>query len=59
MTARPSVWVSRPTFPDIVARLEPHFDVVAEPREIMFSAAELAANISYKLSRLVPDEGLG
>jgi len=46
MTAKPRVWVSRPTFPDIVARLDPHFEVMAEPREIMFSSAELAAKIS-------------
>jgi gluconate 2-dehydrogenase len=46
MTAKPRVWVSRPTFPDIVARLDPYFDVVAEPREIMFSPAELAAKIA-------------
>lgn len=46
MTGKPKVWVSRPTFPDIVARLEPHFAVTAEPAERVFTSAELAARIA-------------
>ena len=37
MTDKPRVWVSRPTFPGIVARLEPHFEVTVEPEERKFS----------------------
>ena len=44
--AKPSVWVSRPTFPDVVARLEPHFHVSAEPEETKFSSAELAVKLA-------------
>ncbi|MBQ4853298.1 D-glycerate dehydrogenase [Rhodanobacter sp. B2A1Ga4] len=46
MTSKPRVWISRPTFPDIVARLEPHFEVTAEPEERKFSPAELAAKLA-------------
>lgn len=40
------VWVSRPTFDDVTARLRPHFDVLAEPEERKFSPAELAAKLA-------------
>ena len=43
MSTKPSVWVSRPTFSDITARLEPYFEVVVEPEETSFSATELAS----------------
>ncbi|WP_266168980.1 2-hydroxyacid dehydrogenase [Dyella subtropica] len=33
MTAKPKVWVSRPLFPDVLARLSEHFDVQAEAIE--------------------------
>jgi glyoxylate/hydroxypyruvate/2-ketogluconate reductase len=46
MADRPKVWVSRPTFPDIVARLDDHFEVTSEPEEIKFSPAELAAKLA-------------
>jgi gluconate 2-dehydrogenase len=46
MTGKPRVWISRPTFPDVVARLEPHFEVTAEPQETVFSAGELAAKLA-------------
>jgi len=46
MTDRPRVWVSRPTFPDIIARLDEHFEVTAEADEIKFSPAELAAKMA-------------
>jgi gluconate 2-dehydrogenase len=46
MTGKPRVWISRPTFPDIIARLEPHFEVVAEPAEAVFSATELAGKLA-------------
>jgi gluconate 2-dehydrogenase len=46
MTERLRVWISRPTFPDIVARLEPHFTVSAEAEERKFSSPELAAKLA-------------
>ncbi|MEP7184245.1 MAG: D-glycerate dehydrogenase [Rhodanobacter sp.] len=46
MSTKPSVWVSRPTFPEITARLEPHFEVVVEHAEVAFSPAELAAKLA-------------
>ncbi|OOG56793.1 D-glycerate dehydrogenase [Rhodanobacter sp. C03] len=45
MTDKPRVWVSRPTFPDIVAGLDEHFEVTCEPEEIKFSPAELAVKL--------------
>jgi gluconate 2-dehydrogenase len=44
--SKPYVWVSRPTFPDVIARLEPHFRVSAEPVEAKFAPAELAAKLA-------------
>jgi glyoxylate/hydroxypyruvate/2-ketogluconate reductase len=46
MADRPKVWVSRPTFPDIIARLDEHFEVTSELEEIKFSPAELAAKLA-------------
>ena len=46
MTGKPRVWISRPTFPDVVARLEPHFEVAAEAEETVFSGAELASRLA-------------
>ncbi|MGN6281078.1 2-hydroxyacid dehydrogenase [Frateuria sp.] len=46
MTGKPRVWISRPTFPDIVARLEPHFEVAAETEERMFAPADLASRLA-------------
>jgi gluconate 2-dehydrogenase len=46
MTGKPRVWISRPTFPDIVARLEPHFEVVAETEELVFAPAVLARTLA-------------
>lgn len=46
MSRKRSVWVSRPTFADITARLEPCFELVVEPEETVFSAAALAAKIA-------------
>lgn len=40
------VWVSRPTFDDEIARLQPRFEVRAEPAETKFSAAEVAAKLA-------------
>ncbi|MEO7051695.1 MAG: D-glycerate dehydrogenase [Rhodanobacter sp.] len=45
MSDKPSVWISRPTFADIVARLEPHFTVSAEPEERKLESDELAARL--------------
>src|SRR6185437_9677097 len=46
MPTRPRVWVSRPTFDDVIARLEPHFEVTAEPKETKFGPTELAAKLA-------------
>lgn len=53
MTDKPRVWVSRPTFPDIIARLDEHFEVTSEPVEIKFSAAELAARLAGQDAAIV------
>jgi gluconate 2-dehydrogenase len=46
MTAKPRVWVSRPTWPDIVARLHEHFLVDEEPTERVFTPAALMAKLA-------------
>ncbi|HEY0198627.1 MAG TPA: D-glycerate dehydrogenase [Rhodanobacter sp.] len=46
MTGKPRVWISRPTFPDIVARLDEHFEVIGEPLEATFQSAELTAKLA-------------
>lgn len=46
MADRPKVWISRPTFPDIIARLDEHFEVTSEAEEIQFSPTELAAKMA-------------
>ncbi|MEW9623120.1 2-hydroxyacid dehydrogenase [Rhodanobacter geophilus] len=46
MSDRPSVWVSRPTFDDVIARLAPHCEVDVEPEERKFAPAELAAKLA-------------
>jgi gluconate 2-dehydrogenase len=43
---KPTVWISRPFFPDIVDRLREHFDVHAEAEERAFSATELAERLA-------------
>ncbi len=53
MTDKPRVWVSRPTFPDIVARLDEHFEVTCEPEEITFSPAELATKLADQDAAIV------
>lgn len=40
------VWVSRPTFDDVIARLRAHFEVMTEPSERKFAPAELAAKLA-------------
>jgi glyoxylate/hydroxypyruvate/2-ketogluconate reductase len=45
MGDKPKVWVSRPLFPDIIARLEPVFDVHAEPTNRAFSTDDLVARL--------------
>jgi len=46
MNVKPRVWISRPTFPDIVARLEPHFEITEECEEQVFNGGELAARLA-------------
>ncbi|WP_447733803.1 2-hydroxyacid dehydrogenase [Rhodanobacter soli] len=53
MTDKPRVWVSRPTFPGIVARLEPHFEVTVEAEERKFSPPELAARLATQDAAIV------
>ena len=43
MTGKPRVWISRPTFPDIVARLEAHFEVIAAALAAALRGQRLAA----------------
>ncbi|HEY4146467.1 D-glycerate dehydrogenase [Pinirhizobacter sp.] len=45
MGDKPKVWVSRPLFPDIIARLEPVFDVHAEPETRAFSIDDLVGRL--------------
>jgi gluconate 2-dehydrogenase len=44
--SKPKVWVSRPLFADIVARLEPYFEVHAETDERAYSAIELRERLA-------------
>jgi len=53
MTDKPRVWISRPTFADIVARLEPHFEVTAELEEMKFSRSELTARLAGQHAAIV------
>jgi gluconate 2-dehydrogenase len=53
MITKPKVWVSRPTFPDVIARLDEHFEVVSEPKEVKFSAAELATKLAGQDAAIV------
>lgn len=53
MSDKPSVWISRPTFPGVVARLEPHFEVTAEAEERKFSPVELAAKLAGQDAAIV------
>ena len=53
MSDKPRVWISRPAFPGIIARLEPHFEVTAEPVEAAFSRSELAAKLSGQDAAIV------
>jgi gluconate 2-dehydrogenase len=46
MTDKPRVWVSRPTFPGVIARLEPYFEVTEESEERKFSQSELASRLA-------------
>lgn len=46
MTAKPKVWVARPLFPDVLARLAEYFDVQAEAVERKHSAAELREKLA-------------
>ena len=43
---KPRLWISRPTFPDVVERLHTYFAVESEEEEIQFSSAQLAAKLA-------------
>jgi gluconate 2-dehydrogenase len=53
MSDKPRVWISRPTFPGVIARLEPHFEVTTEPEEVKFSRSELAARLAGQDAAIV------
>ena len=53
MSDKPRVWISRPTFPGVIARLEPYFEVTAEPAEVAFSRSELAARLAGQDAAIV------
>ena len=46
MSNKPKVWVSRPLFPDVLARLAEHAQVQAESVECVHSRAELKAKLA-------------
>ena len=47
MTAKPKVWVARPLFPEVLARLAEFVDVQAEAVEHKHSAAELREKLAH------------
>jgi gluconate 2-dehydrogenase len=53
MSMKPRVWISRPTFPDIVARLDTHFAVTQEGCEQEFSPAELGRRLAGQEAAIV------
>ncbi|WP_426689253.1 2-hydroxyacid dehydrogenase [Rhodanobacter ginsengiterrae] len=53
MTDKPRVWVSRPTFPGVIARLEAHFEVTVEAEERKFGQAELATRLAQADAAIV------
>lgn len=46
MSSKPRVWVSRPTFDDVVAPLHEHFDVHAETVEQRFDSDQIKARLA-------------
>jgi gluconate 2-dehydrogenase len=46
MSDKPIVWVSRPVFPDVVARLEANFEVRAETADNVYSPADMRAKLA-------------
>ncbi|MEO8747891.1 MAG: D-glycerate dehydrogenase [Rhodanobacter sp.] len=46
MIDKPRVWISRPTYADVIERLHAHFVVESEPEEIVYSSARLAAKLA-------------
>jgi gluconate 2-dehydrogenase len=46
MSERQRVWVSRPVFPEIVTRLEEHFDVIAETVDARRSVEQLKTRLA-------------
>lgn len=53
MSDKPGVWISRPTFPDIIARLEPYFEITEERAEQVFNGADLAARLARQDAAIV------
>ena len=45
---KPKILVARATFPDVIARLQQHFDVESNQEDKIFSAAELHEKMQGK-----------
>jgi gluconate 2-dehydrogenase len=56
MSKKPRIWVSRPLFPDVLARLDQHFEVDAEATEQRHTPAQLRAKLAVADGALL---GLG
>jgi glyoxylate reductase len=50
---KPKILVARATFPEVLARLEQHFDVESNQRDRLYTAAELAARTQGKLGLIL------
>ncbi|RDI98178.1 D-glycerate dehydrogenase [Dyella solisilvae] len=46
MTAKPKVWIARPLFPEVLARLAQHFDIEAEALDRPHDATELKQKLA-------------
>ncbi|WP_243042344.1 2-hydroxyacid dehydrogenase [Dyella sedimenti] len=46
MTAKPKIWVARPLFPEVLARLADYFEVQVEPEDRPHDAAELRQKLA-------------
>ena len=67
--SKPRILVARAIFPDIVDRLREHFDVEANPDDLIWTPAELAAQAptaaqawlvgAAGASQAAPDVGVG
>ena len=49
---RPSVLITRATFPDVVERLRAHADVILNPDDVLWRRAELIERLRGKVGRV-------